>query len=212
LPTSLQRSTVREAVHRLRRTLRDITFLHVENALLVARDGTTGDQSTLPQGLMLTVGYEEFTIENSRAGPVLPDWPLLSAGGEFLSVSACGTTPLPNSAWCLEVKEVSCHDLPVDWESNRDPWRAFVDASAAGQRLWLRSRKVGDRFCPLGMGGSTVKLSNFLTNQKVPRVARDRLPLLVGEMGIMWVCGQRVDERARIRDSTETALVVRFVR
>jgi hypothetical protein len=62
------------------------------------------------------------------------------------------------------------------------------------------------------MGGQTVKLSDFLTNQKVPHVVRGRLPLLVGEMDIVWVCGQRVDERARIRDSTEKALVLHFVR
>ncbi len=49
LPIGLQRSTLREAIHRLRRSLRNINFLHVENALLVARDGTTGDQATLPQ-------------------------------------------------------------------------------------------------------------------------------------------------------------------
>jgi len=212
LPTSLQRSTIREAVHRLRRTLRDITFLHVENALLVARDGTTGDQSTLPQGLMLTVGYKQFTIESSYAEPVLPDWPLLAEDGESVPVSPRGTTPLPDSAWRLEVEAVSRHDLPGDWESNQDPWRASVDASAAGERLWLRTRQAGERFGPLGMGGRTVKLSDFLTNQKVPRAVRDQLPLLVGEKGIIWVCGHRVDERVRIRESTQTALVVRFVR
>jgi tRNA(Ile)-lysidine synthase len=61
------------------------------------------------------------------------------------------------------------------------------------------------------MEGRTAKLSDFLTNQKVPRTVRDRLPLLVDDGGIVWVCGQRVDERARIRDSTETALILRFL-
>ena len=46
LPVALQRSTLREAVHRLRRTLRDISYVHVENALHVARDGSTGQQAT----------------------------------------------------------------------------------------------------------------------------------------------------------------------
>jgi hypothetical protein len=62
------------------------------------------------------------------------------------------------------------------------------------------------------MDGRTVNLSDLLTNQKVPQIVRDHLPLLVGEMGIVWVCGQRVDERARLRDSTEKALVLHFVR
>jgi tRNA(Ile)-lysidine synthase len=211
LPASLQRSTIREAVHRLRRTLRDIGFIHVENALVVARDGATGDQSTLPQGLMLTVEYDHLVIGAADATPRLPDWPLLVAGSDTMPVLIPGSTPLPGSSWQLEVSVVAREDLPSDWASNRDPWRAFVDAGVVGRRLWLRTRQTGDRFQPLGMNGSTVKLSDFLTNQKVPHNARDQLPLLVGDWGIIWVSGQRVDERTRVRDGTETVLVLRFV-
>jgi tRNA(Ile)-lysidine synthase len=188
LPTSLQRSTVREAVQRLRRSLRDVSFLHVENAVEVARSGTTGDQSTLPQGLMLTVAYDQLVFANPGAASVPPDWPLLAAGCDTVPVSAPGITPLPESAWQLEINSVARANLPRDWESNRDPWRAFFDAGVAGSQLWIRTRQPGDRFHPLGMGGRTVKLSDFLTNQKVPRIVRDRLPLLVSEVGILWVC------------------------
>ena len=55
-----------------------------------------------------------------------------------------------------------------------------------------------------------MKLADFLTNEKVPRPIRDRLPLLTGEMGLVWVCGLRVDERARVSDRTEEVLVLHF--
>jgi hypothetical protein len=73
------------------------------------------------------------------------------------------------------------------------------------------------------MGGHTAKLADFLTNQKVPRAARDRLPLLVaagsaakasgaaGAERILWVPGWRIDERARVREGTERVLVLRFM-
>jgi len=211
LPTSLQRSTVREAVQRLRRSLRDISFVHVENAVAVARDGTTGSQSTLPQGLTLTLEYDQLVLASEGAAPVPPDWPLLAAGCSTVPVGVPGMTPLPESVWQLEISAVSREGLPCDWKSNSDPWRAFLDAGVVGSRLWMRTRQPGDRFHPLGMGGRTVKLSDFLTNRKVPRNLRDRLPLLVGESGIVWVCGHRVDERARIRESTKEALLLRFV-
>jgi tRNA(Ile)-lysidine synthase len=211
LPISLQRSTVREAVRRLRRSLRDSSFVHVENAVVVARDGTTGDQSTLPQGLMLTVEYDQLVFGCADAPSVAPDWPLLPADCEALPVGAPGITPLPESVWRIEISAITREDLPYGWDSNSDPWRAFVDADAVGRELWMRTRQPGDLFHPLGMGGRTVKLSDFLTNRKVPRTVRDRLPLLVGEPGIVWVCGHRVDERARIRESTEEALLLRFV-
>jgi tRNA(Ile)-lysidine synthase len=224
LPTALQRATLREAIHRLRRTLRNISFMHVENALSVARDGTTGDQSTLPRGLMLTVGYDRLTIGEVDAGLSLPDWPLLPADGAPLPVAVPGDTPLPDGDWLLRSEVLGWDALTPDWASNPDPWQAFLDAGAGDPGLWLRTRRPGDRFQPLGMDGHTVKLSDFLTNQKVPLAARDRLPLLVtggapaqaarpaGTAQILWVPGWRIDEGARVRDRTERVLVLRFLR
>jgi tRNA(Ile)-lysidine synthase len=212
LPTGLQRSTLREAIHRLRHSLRNINFLHVENALLVARDGTTGDQATLPQNLMLVVGYDQFTIAGAGAPQPLPDWPLLPLVGDPLPVCVPGATLLPESDWVLEATLLARTELPSAWATNPNPWRAFLDAHMVGDSLWLQSRQPGDRFQPLGMRGHTVKLADFLTNQKVPRCVRDRLPLLVGPGGIAWVCGHHVDERARVTDKTKQVLVLTFYR
>jgi tRNA(Ile)-lysidine synthase len=211
LPRSLQRSTLREAIHRLRRSLRNINFVHVENALLVARDGTTGDRATLPQGLLLSVGYDRLTIADGGASERLPNWPLLLLKSAPLAVEIPGTTPLPESNWMVEVEVLARADLPTGWEVNTQLWHAFVDAQAAEGPLWLRTRQAGDRFEPLGLGGHSVSLADFLTNQKVPRAARDRWPLLTGPKGIVWVCGQRIDERVRVTDQTEEVLALRFV-
>jgi tRNA(Ile)-lysidine synthase len=209
LPTGLQRSTLREAVHRLRRSRRDINFVHVENALLVARDGTTGDQATLPQNLRLVVGYDQFTVAAGIPQP-LPNWPLLPLLGDPLPVCVPGLTSLPESDWVLEVTVLARGQLPSAWSTNPNPWRTFLDAHAVGDSLSLQNRQPGDRFQPLGMGGHEVKLADFLTNQKVPRTVRDRLPLLVGRCGIAWVCGHRADERARVTDETRKVLVLAF--
>jgi tRNA(Ile)-lysidine synthase len=210
LPTSLQRSTLREAIHRLRRSLRNISFVHVENALSVARDGTTGDQATLPQGLVLRMAYERFSVADAKCVEPLPCLPLLAAGETPVPVRVPGQTLLPGMEWVLEAEVGDRGDLAADWAGNADPWQAFLDADAAGASLWLRTRRPGDRFQPHGMGGHWVKLGDFLTNQKVPRYFRDLLPLLEGERGIAWVCGQRLDERVRVRAATKRVLTLRF--
>ena len=211
LPVSLQRSIVREAVQRLRRSLRDVSFVHVENAVEVARSGTAGNQSTLPQGLVLTLEYDRLVLGPAEADLVLPDWPLLVTGCGAVPVRVPGTTLLPGVGWRLEARVVDRSGLRCDWESNSDPWRAFLDASVVGSQLRLRTRQPGDRFQPLGMGGRTVKLADFLTNRKVPRAVRERLPLLVSDEDIVWVCGHRVNDRARIRAATNEVLLLRFV-
>ena len=211
LDTSLQRSVLREAIHRLRRSLRNVNFVHVENALEVARDGTTGDQATLPKGLMLTLSYDRFTVAAERDDAwLLPDWPLLPVATEGLLLDVPGVTLLPGCEWAVEAAIMDIAGLAPDWEGNVDPWRAFLDAQTAGTQLALRTRRAGDRFQPLGLGGHEVKLADFLTNRKVLRAVRDCLPLLSCEWGIAWVCGQRVDERAAVREATKQVLVLRF--
>jgi tRNA(Ile)-lysidine synthase len=210
LPPALQRSTLREAIHRLRRSLRNINFVHVEDAVRVAREGTTGDQATLPRGLMLTVGYDTLRLADAGAAPVLPDLPLLLPDAAPLPVALPGTTPLPGGEWLLHARLLQREALPPGWDENADPWQAFLDTGALGAVPHLRPRRPGDRFQPLGMGGQTVKLADFLTNQKVAHAVRDRLPLLVGVEGIAWVGGQRVDERARVRPATERVAHLRF--
>ncbi|MGC9333130.1 MAG: tRNA lysidine(34) synthetase TilS [Anaerolineae bacterium] len=212
LPAGLQRSTLREAIHRLRRSLRNINFVHVENAVQVAQEGPTGAQSTLPRGLVLRVGYRHLTVTEAGSDLPVPDWPLLPDGCHQIPVLLPGVTAMEGSGWVLRSSVMDARDLPADWEANPDPWRAFLDLRSIGARLWLRTRQPGDRFQPLGMGGHAVKLADFLTNQKVPRSTRDRLPLLVAEWGICWVCGQRIDTRARVHGGTQQILFLRFER
>jgi tRNA(Ile)-lysidine synthase len=72
----------------------------------------------------------------------------------------------------------------------------------------LRTRRSGDRFCPLGMGGHTTAISEFMINVKVPRHLRHGWPLLLGNSGIAWVCGLRVDQRAAVTPATSAAWVI----
>jgi len=201
LPVSLQRATLRTATYSLRRSLRDVTFVHVENARQVALDGETGKASTLPMGLELRVGYTTLTIGAAGDSGPPPDEPLLWED-EPLEVSYPGTTPLPETDWILVANTLD-RWMMKDVTSRDHPWTAFLDAQAVRKPLVLRQRHPGDRFQPLGMEGDHVKISELMVNMKIPEVWRDHVPLLVGGSEILWVCGHGVSERGRIDDKTE---------
>ena len=71
LPLGLQRATIREAIHRLRASLRNINWEHVERAVWLARDGGTGQKATLAAGLELEIGYRTLRI-GPEATPASP--------------------------------------------------------------------------------------------------------------------------------------------
>ncbi|MEA3346208.1 MAG: tRNA lysidine(34) synthetase TilS [Chloroflexota bacterium] len=207
LPLSLRRSTLREAIHRLRRSLRDINWVHVENARQVAEGGETGAQAALPNHLMLTVGYEKLRIaEKGYVPPV--KWPTVRS---HLPVAVPGTTELPGTDWQLTARIIDRAALPDEELYSEDRWQAFLDAEVAGRDLILRSRRTKDRFQPLGMEGHSQRLRDFMINVKVPAAHRDEVPILAAGDRILWVCGWREDERAKVTESTQRILWLRFV-
>lgn len=207
LPASLQRSTLREAIHRLRRSLRNINWVHIENALLALRDKPAGTQVTLPQGLMLAIGYQDFTIADEGYVPEVA-WPLLLV--ESLPVIVPGVTELPDSSWCFEAVIFKREELSQDYLDNPNPWQAFLDYERVGSELVLRQRRSGDRFQPLGLGGHEKSLHTFMIDHRIPRSLRDFVPIVASPQHIVWVAGWRIDERVKITAKTERILYLAF--
>jgi tRNA(Ile)-lysidine synthase len=194
LHPAVQRGTLRLGVQRLRSDLRDIGWVQIENARRLALEKSVGTEATLPAGLMLVVGYSNFVLADTAHGIPLPDIPLLHA--KTLEIPPQGTIELPDSNWVIET-EVTTHK-----PESPDRWTAVLDfAMCRGERV-LRHRRPGDRFQPAGMEGHSRSLHDFMIDEKIERTARALLPLLVVGDRIVWVCGLRVDERARVTPYT----------
>ena len=207
LHPSLQRGIIRRAVRHLRHSLRDLGFEHVEAALQAGLEGEVGTEATLPAGLTWRVGYRTITLAGAGFRPAA-DFPALHV--DRVELRAPGATPLPGDGEAT-VRLLAREELPAGWAHNADPWRAYLDAEVTGTDLALRRRQEGDRFCPLGLGGQHKLVSELLVNEKVPALWRDQIPLLVrGDGEIMWVCGQRIDERAKVRAETSLVMAVQL--
>jgi tRNA(Ile)-lysidine synthase len=63
------------------------------------------------------------------------------------------------------------------------------------------------------MGGRGKRVNEFMINEKIPVAWRDNVPLLVNEADqIVWVCGRRPDERARVTQATQHVVWLSFER
>lgn len=192
LPLSLRRSTLRQAVRQLRSNLRDVGFEPVEQARLVAEAGTTGQQATLPGGLLLMVGYEHLLIAaQPDAVPVtLPQ----VMGERAVPLPIPGQIQLANG-WVLTAKFVEDIAL-AQVKNNPAPWQAFV--AVAERPLRLRTRQPGEKMQPLGMNGRSNKLKEIMIDRKIPARLRAGWPIVATESHPVWLVGHLVDERARV--------------
>ncbi len=101
--------------------------------------------------------------------------------------------------------ETTVTDTPPD-KIPDDGKIAFFDYDRLGA-LRVRTFLEGDRFVPLGMKQS-VKLKDFFISRKIPLHERRRIPLLLSDQDIIWVVGQRIDERYKVTPDTHRFLNV----
>lgn len=81
----------------------------------------------------------------------------------------------------------------------------LIDMNKVVLPLKLRSRLPGDRFIPSGMN-SEKKLKEFFIDEKVPKLERDKVPILTDSEKIIWIVGYRQDERALCSEDTHRIL------
>jgi len=97
--------------------------------------------------------------------------------------------------------------LPSKRHPFEDKNTVFFDADKILFPLYIRYRKDGDVFKPLGLNGSK-KLKDFFIDEKIPKTERDKIPLFVDQEKILWVSGMRVDQRVAVSASTKNILMI----
>ena len=78
--------------------------------------------------------------------------------------------------------------------------------------LHLRPRKKGDRFQPLGMGGKTKKVKDYMIDQKIPVWLRDRIYLLTNDNDeILAIPGYCISEKFKVLPEHDEVLKISVI-
>jgi tRNA(Ile)-lysidine synthase len=81
----------------------------------------------------------------------------------------------------------------------------FISGDGLRKNFEIRKWKDGDKFQPIGMQG-TKKISDFLSDEKIPSY-RKREHLVLSNSGkIIWVIGLRIDERFKVTKEVKKIL------
>ncbi len=102
----------------------------------------------------------------------------------------------------VEIEAWIEHGPPVAWPDGRE--RAVCDADRVPTSVVVRAAEPGERFRPLGRGGSKL-LHDALAEAGVAASRRASAPVLVGAEPV-WVVGYRIDHRVRVTTGTRRFL------
>ncbi len=105
----------------------------------------------------------------------------------------------------IEMRVVGIEDLDME----RNPNFAYLDAEKVKGELKVRCPREGDSFAPFGMGGRRKLVSDYLTDQKLSRLEKEKQPLLCDGDEIAWVVGRRSSELYRVDERTRRVILCR---
>jgi tRNA(Ile)-lysidine synthase len=200
-----QRYLVRRALERLARESLDLRYDVLEGAVAYLETRQDG-QRDLSGGVRLVREGGEVIFALAGAKTSCHDWPQMSQ--PEMSLSLPGQVVLAGG-WRLNFERMEIEALDLNQALHcGDPFQAWLDADRLPGELRLRVRRPGDRFQPLGMGGHSIKLSDFYINEKLPRQARANWPLLCAGEAIVWVPGYRPAHPYRLTGDTRQVLAL----
>jgi tRNA(Ile)-lysidine synthase len=85
---------------------------------------------------------------------------------------------------------------------SRDGKTEFISSDNLDEKFILRPWRSGDKFKPLGMK-HLKKVSDFLTDIKIPSSERKDQLVLLNRNQIVWVVGLRIDDRHKLNSKTK---------
>lgn len=90
----------------------------------------------------------------------------------------------------------------------KDKSHAYLDLDKLEFPLLLRQWKKGDYFYPFGMKLKKKKVSKYFKDEKKPIHEKEVLWILESGKKIVWIVGERTDERYKVTDKTKQVLVL----
>jgi tRNA(Ile)-lysidine synthase len=197
---ALKRRLVRLAIEEVRGDLDGVGLSHVEAVIQLAAHSATGSRIMIPAGslnksrIVAEVGYQTLIFQEQ--------------GREESFAAFRKALPVPGHAI---LEELNLQINSAIWDKSEgysfSPRCIYIDRDKIRGSLFLRQRREGDRFRPLGMKGSK-KLKDYLIDKKIPRRERDGIPLLVDEENIIWVVGLQMNHDYRITSGTRNVVKI----
>jgi tRNA(Ile)-lysidine synthase len=171
---ALQRRMIKLILSYLTGKSKQIQFKHIEDCRRIMYSSSPSASLDLPGTIKVhrEYGHVIFSLGNVSETHTPYVYPLPVPGRVY--VPEIGRTFFTT----LIKGDFHSHDITPD--------QILLDPKGIKGDLFIRSRKPGDRINILGMAGSK-KIKDLFIDEKIPRLQRDRIPLLTDEEKVLWI-------------------------
>lgn len=203
LPIPVQTLIVDRAMKELQGRMPQLTFEHYMDIISLCADDGQPRTLMLPKGVEAT--RESYVLKLYRPQPQEKPFKF---GVQKIKVPGRTLIKKLNLSIEAELLEGKVVGL-ADYVESKDASEEIIDCDRVEGGLFVRMRKIGDQFRPLGSQGST-KLKKFFIDTKIPKQLRDRVPILSDDKKIICVVGYRIGDDVKVTEATRRILKLRF--
>ena len=172
-----------------------------------------------PYGFSRTVCESIFTVIDKDSGKIFysSTHRLLKDRSDLLIDVLSGEE---SKAYLINLEDDNV-DLPVElkpeivvikesYQIEKDKKFAYFDFDKLSFPLVLRHWQEGDWFVPFGMKGKK-KVSDYFSDKKFSLFDKEKTWLLCSGQDVIWIVGERTDNRYRIEKTTKRVLKLKFI-
>ncbi|MFH1848480.1 MAG: tRNA lysidine(34) synthetase TilS [Candidatus Omnitrophota bacterium] len=197
---ALRRMLVRMAIERVKGDLNRITYRHWEDIAELLAGENKEWMLDLPGGLAVMLKGRYMIVEKKHAASrdtkkALP-----------VALKVPGAIRLPRIG--MTVRAVECAPV-ANPKAKKSGTVEYFDREALRFPLRIRFRRPKDRMVPLGMTKGK-RLKQLFIDEKVPKAKRALIPLVISGSAIIWVCGIKRSNIARITEATRRTLKLEY--
>lgn len=192
---AIQYRIIRLAIENIIGHLKEIEQIHIELVIKLIENNNTGKKIDISNGLEVYIDYDilKIRIKNEKQKKDLNYKLNLNDVNYIKELDLEISFKITNE----KIKKINKKDMFIK----------YFDYDKIEDGLYIRLRKSGDKFKPLGMKGSK-KLKDFFIDEKISRDKREKTPLIYDNKGILWVVGNRISEDYKIDSNTKKFLMI----
>ncbi|MEM5774293.1 MAG: tRNA lysidine(34) synthetase TilS, partial [Anaerolineaceae bacterium] len=205
---AVQRLILRRAVRSLAVNEEEVSYDAVERGISFLAQPAHGKEVQFVQGVFITHVRDEIIISLNEGAGWLEDYPRIAHPADVQP----GQEAALENGWVMSVGPVCANEPGACQAEQADRYQICVDAGRLTGALRVRAVQPGDRVQPLGMGGQSLKVSDLLINEKIPRRARAGFPVVLCGDETVWVPGCRMGHGFRITPGSQTCITLRVFR
>ena len=200
---TLQRAMICMAFDDLTGARHLLNMRHIQAVQRAFTGQSTETRCALPRGIFALRSAATGMLRRGAIAAHSAD----ASENQSVSVNVPGQTRL--AQWRIDADIIET-DAPESYLERGDAAAQVMDFERVAFPLIARFRLPGDRFCPLGMREKK-RVKTFFIDRNVPRHARQRIPILADQRGIVLIAGYALDERVKVTRQTRTILRCRCV-